>query len=273
MKLKFWKMSGAGNDFVCLDNRSGRVKLTKRQREVLCDRHEGIGADGLLILEKPTSRYPADARMRYYNADGGEAEMCGNGARCFARFVQRATRSRKQELEIQTKAGRIGGRFLSQPVGHVEVDLTPPDWPPQECRVRIAEIPNPIFVLNTGVPHAVVFVDDVENLDIVRLGALIRYDSQFAPAGLNANFVEVRGNSLIVRTYERGVEDETLACGTGVTAVALVAHSVLELTSPVDMTVRSGKRLRVSFQSEGQGVENVRLSGPAEFIYEGEIDV
>lgn len=265
-------MSGAGNDFVCLDNRSGKLRLTKRQRERLCHRQFGVGADGLLILEKSKASSKADVRMRYYNADGGEAEMCGNGARCFARYVQKMKSWKKARLSFDTPAGKITALFCGD---EVQVDLTLPEWPPAEATVDASELPNPLYILNTGVPHAVVFVESIDDLDVISYGSLIRNHAKFAPAGTNVNFVEKRGKRLIVRTYERGVEAETLACGTGVTAVALVAHHVLELNSPIELVVRSGCKLKVFFEFDesGKKVSSVSLFGPADFVYQGEIHV
>lgn len=273
MTLRFIKMSGAGNDFICLDNRTGKLRLTRRQRAALCHRQLGIGADGLLILEKARKNSGSDFRMRYYNADGGEAEMCGNGARCFARYLRQVVPWRRPSVRFDTPAGPIQARFADDLGELVEVDLTLPSWPPGEVAIRMPGLPNPLYTLNTGVPHAVVFVDDIEDVDIRQTGAAIRYHQSFAPAGTNVNFVQKQGNKLLVRTYERGVEDETLACGTGVTAVALVAHHILEMNSPVDLVVRSGKRLKVFFEWSGENLSRVSLRGPAEIIYEGVINV
>ncbi len=273
MKLQFIKMSGAGNDFICLDNRSGKLRLSKSQRVALCHRQLGIGADGLLILEKARKNSSSDFRMRYYNADGGEAEMCGNGARCFARYIRQVVPWRRTSVSFDTPAGPIQARIADAMGGTVEVDLTLPDWPPGEVAIRMPGLPNPLYTLNTGVPHAVVFVDDVEDIDIRQTGSAIRHHAEFSPAGTNVNFVQKQGNKLLVRTYERGVEDETLACGTGVTAVALVAHHVLEMKSPVDLVVRSGRRLKVFFEWSGEHLTKVSLLGPADVVYEGVIDV
>jgi diaminopimelate epimerase len=276
MKVRFIKMSGAGNDFICLDNRSGKLRLSKRQREALCHRQMGIGADGLLILEKPRKSSSSDFRMRYYNADGGEAEMCGNGARCFARFIRTVAGWRRPSVRFDTPAGPIEARFIDSTGKKgeiVEVELTRPEWPPGEVAIRMPGLPNPLYTLNTGVPHAVLFVDDIEDIDIRESGAAIRYHARFAPAGTNVNFVQKQGNKLLVRTYERGVEDETLACGTGVTAVALIAHHVLEMKSPVQLVVRSGRQLKVSFEWSEGALSRVSLVGPATIIYQGEINV
>lgn len=263
-------MSGAGNDFVCLDNRKGDLKLTKKKIADLCHRQFGVGADGVLAIE-PSPKKDADCRMRYYNADGGEAEMCGNGARCFARFYQKASGTKKEKISFNTKAGIIGAEFIKD---QVRVTLTEPfDWN-VERELELAAGTCAVPSVNTGVPHAVRFVDDLEDFDIRKYGAELRYHNGFAPAGTNANFAEIQGPKKIrVRTYERGVEDETLACGTGVTAVALLAHRLKGMKSPIAVKVQGGDTLKVYFDGAGESVSNVRLFGPADFVFKGEIDV
>jgi diaminopimelate epimerase len=268
----FVKMSGAGNDFVVVDNRTLALNLTREQIANLCHRHFGIGADGLLAAE-PAGEAGADFRMRYYNADGGEAEMCGNGARCFARFVEAWPRTEPGRVRFLTQAGLITGEF----VGHeIRVDLTPPTdlkldreadfgW----GRVRFHSI-------NTGVPHAVVEVPDVELAEVMSLGRAIRHSKLFAN-GTNVNFVQATGaGDLVVRTYERGVEGETLACGTGVVAAALIMHRVRNLPLPVRVRVRGGDTLTVGAVTEssvnyGDTFRDVTLTGPATEVYSGTV--
>jgi diaminopimelate epimerase len=269
MKLNFWKMNGAGNDFVCLDNRAKKLRLTRRQIAKLCCRQFGVGADGLLVLE-PGSKL-TDFRMRYYNADGGEAEMCGNGARCFARFAQKITGLRKKQIRFDTGAGPVGAEFFGN---QVRVELTAPHSLKLNQKIETSQGPLTVNSINTGVPHAVLFVDDLEQTDVRRLGAELRHHREFQPQGTNVNFVRVLGpGKLRVRTYERGVEDETLACGTGVTASALIASAVHGFQAPVAVTVRSGATLKVLFKINGASFEAVRLHGPAEFTFKGETDV
>jgi len=265
--LNFTKMNGAGNDFVLLDNRSGAVQLTREQVARLCDRHRGIGADGLFLLI-PCASGKADWAWAFYNSDGSTAEMCGNGARCFARFVQRLTGA-KDGLTIETGAGVIAARFHDT---RVTVDLTAPkDWRLHQ-QLRLQGGPLTVHSLNTGVPHAVVFVPDADQAMVQSVGAQLRYHPHFAPRGTNVNFVQVLGPSAIrVRTYERGVEGETLACGTGVSAAALVSARLHHFTSPVYVTVRGGDTLEVAFEQAGADFGSVRLTGPAEFVFEGAI--
>ncbi|VVM07775.1 diaminopimelate epimerase [Methylacidimicrobium cyclopophantes] len=270
MKIQFTKMTGAGNDFVLVDNRDGRLRLRPDQIARLCDRHFGIGADGMLVAE--TDAKEDRIRMRYYNSDGGEASLCGNGARCFARFLQPLLPgSEGDPLIFLTGAGIVKASFLGE-----EVSISMPD--PESARLRrlVTTRHGPLEVhwIHTGVPHLVVFVRDVERIDVEELGRELRWLPDFAPEGANADFVEVKGpDRIAVRTYERGVEGETLACGTGVTASALVAHLAKGLPSPVSVLVRSGESLRVGFERAGDGFRRVWLQGPATKVFTGEMEV
>lgn len=269
MTLSFTKMNGAGNDFVMLDNRASNLSLDREQIARLCDRHRGVGSDGLLMVEPAANG--ADFRMRYYNADGGEAEMCGNGARCFARYARRIAGVEAESIIFETEAGVIGARFIGD---EVQLAMSVPHSYAPVATLDVAGEPLAVHFLNTGVPHAVVFVEDLESVDIMRLGAGIRYHAQFAPKGTNANFVQVLpSGDISIRTYERGVEGETLACGTGVTACALIHHLESGQPSPVRVTVRGGDTLQVGFQagaSRGE-FQNVTLTGPADFVFDGTV--
>jgi len=268
--LKFTKMNGAGNDFVLFDNRDGAIQLTASAIEKLCDRHRGIGADGVLVLEKAANGNGAPFRMRYYNRDGGEAEMCGNGARCFARFASRVA-GLSEEIAFETMAGVIRARCLGDSVRLVMSE--PRDLLTNRVlRVEGAELT--VHSVNTGVPHAVLFVDDIEQAAVERLGAAIRSHALFAPEGTNVNFIEREGpQTIAIRTFERGVEAETLACGTGVVASALVFHRIMKAVSPIAVRVRGGDLLHVGFEERAGGFENVTLTGPADFVFDGRIDV
>jgi diaminopimelate epimerase len=266
-RLPFVKMTGAGNDFVVVDNRARRFDLSAVQIAQLCDRHFGIGADGLLAVE-PADQDGADFRMRYYNADGGEAEMCGNGARCFARFVQGMPRADAGMVRFLTPAGLIAGEYVE---GEVRVNLTPPGEVRLGQRADFGWGEVEYHFINTGVPHVVIYVADVEKAEIVAPGRAIRRSPIF-PRGTNVNFVHVLdAQNLSVRTYERGVEDETLACGTGVTAAALVTHWVHGLELPLRVRVRGGDVLTVNAQPEGDAFRDVTLTGPAVEVFSGEI--
>lgn len=268
-KLAFTKMNGAGNDFVVLDNRDGSLRLDAARIARLCDRHRGVGADGLLAVEP--ARGTADFRMRYYNSDGGEAEMCGNGARCFAKFAATLLDRPREDLRFETEAGEISAQLL--PNGDVKLGMSAPHSFAEPVVLDLEGTPTEVHFLNTGVPHAVVFVEDLDATDVRKMGALLRYHPHFAPKGTNVNFVrEEPGEGIAIRTYERGVEDETLACGTGVVACALLHHLRSGARSPVSVRVRGGDLLRVEFQPGPRGeFSSVFLQGPADLVYEGRI--
>lgn len=265
MNLEFTKMNGAGNDFVMVDNRDGSLLLNRDQIAHLCDRHRGIGGDGLIAVEG-TTELP---RMRYYNADGGEAEMCGNGARCFARFTARLLGQSKGTLSFMTQVGMIAAELLGD---RVRLLMSEPHSLQLAHSLRVADVELEVHSINTGVPHAVTFVSDLESISVIELGRSLRHHQRFAPAGTNANFVQVLApGSLAIRTYERGVEDETLACGTGVVASALIHHLLTQAPSPVSVRVRGGETLEVGFKLENGHPSAVTLTGPAEFVFTGSI--
>ncbi len=262
-------MNGAGNDFVLLDNRDAALALDRAQIAHLCDRHRGIGADGLLLVEP--AQAGADFRMRYYNADGGEAEMCGNGARCFARYARRVSGHAAASLSFETPAGVIGARCEGE---QVCINMSAPQAYAPAVSLEIEGELLDVHFLNTGVPHAVIFVDDLEAAAVTRLGAAIRYHAHFAPKGTNVNFVQTSApGEIAIRTYERGVEDETLACGTGVVACALLHHLTTGAAGPIHVRVRGGETLRVGFEPGTATGEfrGVTLTGPADFVFDGTV--
>jgi len=260
-------MNGAGNDFVLIDNRDGSVSLSREQISKLCHRQRGVGADGLILLRNAEG--DGDWAWDFYNADGTDAEMCGNGARCFARFAQRHLNGRKS-LSFETLAGVIEASVDGE---SVTVGLTPP----QDFRIgdRIGTSSGELEVhsVNTGVPHAVLFVDDADKAMVSELGHEIRHHEHYAPAGTNVNFVQLTGDgSIRVRTFERGV-GETLACGTGVAAAGLITAKLHGCGSPVRVRVLGGDDLGVAFEPDGDSFANVQLTGPAEFVYSGQIEI
>ncbi|MEP6937037.1 MAG: diaminopimelate epimerase [Chthoniobacterales bacterium] len=266
--LRFTKMNGAGNDFVLLDNRNGDLTLDAAQIGRLCDRHRGVGADGILVVEQPANG--ADFRMRYYNSDGGEAEMCGNGARCFARFVNRLA-GPFQKVSFETPAGVIGATIQGELVCLQMSD-------PTDLRLNLTVEAHGQNVhahfVNSGVPHVVVPVRGLADVDVRNLGSAIRHHEAFAPKGANANFSEKRdAQTIAIRTYERGVEDETLACGTGVVASALIFAATEGAQSPVGVIVRGGPELQVGFRRSGEFFRDVTLTGPADVAFEGSIEL
>jgi diaminopimelate epimerase len=271
MKLKFTKMTGAGNDFVVLDNRNGDVKDGPGLARRLCDRHFGIGADGLLLVETSSK---ADFRMMYYNADGSYGGMCGNGGRCAARFaVINSIAGEQQEFEA------LDWTYAAV-VAKSSVALRMKD--PSGLRTIVLPTSRGTFkgrFVDTGSPHVVLSVRDLGSematLDVEGLGREIRHHREFQPQGTNVNFVQVTGkSSLALRTYERGVEAETLACGTGSIAAAIACWADDLVQSPVTVKVRSGSELVVEFKTRGgKEAADVVLRGPADVVFEGLVEI
>jgi diaminopimelate epimerase len=269
MTLDFTKMNGAGNDFVLIDNRSGAVKLATDQIARLCDRHRGVGADGVILLV-PCQSGKADYAWDFFNSDGSSGEMCGNGARCFARFVQRAAGAPEQ-FSFETIAGVVQASIRGD---RVTIGLTAPQDLKLNQSVPLRSGPQTIHSLNTGVPHAILYVPNADQAMVSEIGPEVRRHPAFGPRGTNVNFVQVLGpNRIRVRTFERGVEGETLACGTGVTASALISSVVHQFTSPVSVLVQGGDTLEVSFQRAGEQFTHVALNGPADFVFTGRVDL
>ncbi len=262
-EVRFSKWSGAGNDFIMLDNRDGAFTATRELISAMCARRVSIGADGLILLE-PSEK--AAVRMRYFNSDGGEVEMCGNGARCFVAFARQlgiSTTPLVFETMERVLSGSTDDETVTVRMG--EVRDTRLDF-----ALNVGGITYQTHFTNTGVPHVVLFCPQVRDVDVDALGRGIRYHEAFEPAGTNANFVHVRNKrTLDVRTYERGVEAETLACGTGVVAAAAIAHLVKNVQPPVDVHVRSGDVLTVGLRREDDRFADVTLSGPAVHVYDG----
>jgi diaminopimelate epimerase len=266
--LRFTKMDGAGNDFILIDNRAGDIHLNGSQIAQLCDRHRGIGADGILLLENPSDH--ADFRMRYFNADGGEAEMCGNGARCFARFANNVARA-EGKISFETPAGVISAELAGD---LVTLQMTEPTDLRLSVPLQIGAHKKIVHFINSGVPHVVVPVSQVGDVDVSREGSALRHHEAFSPKGANVNFIEKRGaHTIAVRTYERGVEDETLACGTGVVASALIFAATENVKGPIAVIARGGDELRVGFEMVDKQFRSVTLTGPAEFVFEGTIEI
>jgi diaminopimelate epimerase len=266
--LRFTKMNGAGNDFILIDNRAGDVHLDRSQIAHLCDRHRGVGADGILLLEK-ASNHP-DFRMRYFNADGGEAEMCGNGARCFARFANKVARAQRK-ISFETPAGVISAELVDD---LVTLRMTEPTDLRLDITLPAENENKTVHFINSGVPHVVIPVARIDDVDVHREGSAIRYHKMFSPAGANVNFIEKRGpKKIAVRTYERGVENETLACGTGVVASALIFAHIEKVNGAVAVIARGGDELQVGFQKIDNQFRNVTLTGPAEFVFDGTVEI
>jgi diaminopimelate epimerase len=264
--ITFTKASGAGNDFVLINNLSGNLDVDFPQlARVVCDRHFGVGADGLLVLEKSNR---ADYSMLYYNADGSWGGMCGNGGRCIARFAHHekiaGTHQKFEALDFLYEA-TVGPE---QVILHMKDPVAfRPEFP-----IDVKDSVVPAFFLDTGAPHVVTFVVDPKFPDVEKVGREIRNHSMFRPEGTNVNFAAVRPHNVVeLRTYERGVEAETLACGTGSVAGALVAAHRFSLTSPVTVRVRSGEELKVHFHGSKGAWTDVRLEGSAHLLYTGSL--
>lgn len=254
-------MVASGNDFVVIE-RSPRptVNSPRILARRICDRKFGVGADGLLILEKSKI---ADVKMRIFNPDGSEAEMCGNGARCIALYVKRP------DIKIETKTGIIETRVNKD---KIKIKLTDPVDLKLNILIKL-NLPLRVNFINTGVPHIVVFVEGLDKIDVVNLGRQLRYHKRFAPFGTNVDFVEILSDkSIKIRTYERGVEDETLACGTGVVASALVTSQVsgVRRHKKINVHSKSGEILKVYFEKIKDEFKDVWLEGKARIVYKGE---
>jgi diaminopimelate epimerase len=257
-RIVFAKMVASGNDFVVMHGYKKLNGLNKLALQ-LCNRKYGIGADGLLLLNKTGSD---SINMRIFNADGSEAQMCGNGARCAALY------SGRKNLNIKTIAGVIKAQVSKD---DVKIRLTDPKNLRTDIKLKINAKSLSVNFINTGVPHVVIPVSGLEKIDASGIGRQVRYNRKFAPAGTNVNFIEViNKNSIKVRTYERGVEDETLACGTGSVASALIFALKTGLQSKVNVLTRSGEILKVYFIRTNNHFSDVWLQGKARLVYKGE---
>jgi len=265
-KINFLKMSGTGNDFIMIDNYEKKEKITVPEIGKICDRHQGIGADGILVIESPPSD-ENDFYMRYYNADGSEAEMCGNGARCIARFAY-IKKYAASKMRFLAKDGEHYAEVRKD--GTVSLSMIDPRDLQKKVDIKTtAGIIKGTFI-NTGVPHFIIPVNDIEKVDVKNLGREIRLHKYFAPKGTNVNFVQAKSGIVNIRTYERGVEDETLACGTGAVAAAVTMHILKNIKKPVTIKTRGGV-LKVNFSSQASRITNVFLEGNAKIIAEGTI--
>lgn len=266
--VPFWKMHGAGNDFIIVDDRSLFFPASNRDWLArIASRHTGVGCEGIILIQLSES---ADFRMRFINPDGTEVAMCANGARCIARLAFELGIA-GSSMSIETGAGPVGAEIVD---GGVRLGMTPPgDWRLNQ-RLSTEERDIPYSFVNTGVEHVVVNVADLgSGIDPISLGPSIRFHPDFAPGGTNANFMDVTGkNTLKVRTYERGVEAETAACGTGIVASALIAARAGKVAAPVEVTAASGCILAVDFRLTDDSAKDVSLLGPAEHAFRGELD-
>lgn len=267
--IKFIKMAGAGNDFIIVD--AQKISNPKKLAVEVCDRTNGIGADGLLLLEKSKI---CDHRMRIINSDGSEAEMCGNGARCMAVYIHNYRKPKKTMFTMETLAGEIIAKVQKKTIATVR--LSDPKDLMEDILLNVGGRTITLNYINTGVPHVVMFVDDLEKTDVTGLGHKIRFHARFQPAGTNVNFVKLLEDDMIgVRTFERGVENETKACGTGSVASALISflkiHPYMQDTTKASLKVRTRSQdvLTVTFDLKDRAVSHVWLQGGVKFIAEG----
>jgi diaminopimelate epimerase len=260
MNIQFFKYQGTGNDFILIDNRYELFpKNNTKLIEKLCDRRFGIGADGLILLENDKI---SDFKMVYYNSDGNESSMCGNGGRCIVAFAKQLN-----VIENETTFMAVDGEHYAKISADGIVSL-------QMKNVEEIKMASDYVFLNTGSPHHITLVDEVKSVPVKEIGSQIRYSDLYGKAGSNVNFVEIISDSLFaVRTYERGVEDETLSCGTGVTAAAIAMNAIGKTTSTEISLLVEGGELKVTFKKEGKKYTEVFLIGPATFVYEGKIQI
>lgn len=259
LKIQFYKYQGAGNDFVMIDDRFENFPQDEKQIQMICDRHFGVGADGLILLQNEDH---SDFKMVYFNSDGRKSSMCGNGGRCIVRFAEYLG-----IIQNETCFQAVDGMHkasIDQEIVHLKM-----------ANVSEVQIFDNHLFLHTGSPHHIEFIDNLEDIDVPNYGKKIRFGAPYFDEGTNVNFVEIlTENSLKIRTYERGVEEETLACGTGITAAAIAAFEAGKIfTNDVNVSAMGGE-LNVKFEkNESGGYENVWLTGPAEFVFHGEIDL
>jgi diaminopimelate epimerase len=274
-KIPFLKMSGSGNDFILIDNRNSMMDKTQLKGFIskVCRRAISVGADGLILIENPdeedVQKGLAHFKWHYYNADGGEAEMCGNGSRCAARFAYLKGIAPKI-MAFRTLVGIIKAEMISD--CQVKVQMSDPKDLRLNFPIDIDGETRKVHFVNSGVPHVVHFLDRIDSIDVFNLGRKTRYHQEFQPAGTNADFAEVLNrHTLKLRTYERGIENETLACGTGAVATALIASELGMAASPVEVQVRSGEILKIYFEKRGDQFIQVFMQGEVRVVYEGEM--
>lgn len=265
--ITFYKMSGSGNDFIVIDNRQkiiGKEDLI-RFIALVCRRKMAVGADGLILIEDSDK---ADFKWHFFNSDGGRAEMCGNGARCAARLSYLKGIA-GPNLTFETDAGLISAQVTER---CVKIKMPDPTGLKLAYEIELTDGPFTLNSINIGVPHVVILVAEIEDLDVVKTGREIRFHRRFQPAGTNVNFIHTNAAGHVsIRTYERGVEGETLACGTGSIAAALVMASEHGLPSPIKVKTKSGDFLTIYFKRKPDGFTDVHLKGDARLIYKGEL--
>lgn len=268
-KIEFVKMQGTGNDFIMLDNRkqifpSQNVELIKG----LCNRRLGIGADGIILIENSKKN---DFKMRILNADGSEAEMCGNGARCAVKYAS-MLKIINNSCSVETVARELKATLN---LNSVKINMGSPMDLKSPINLNYENQEFEVYFINTGVPHAVMFVEDINTTDVFNIGKFLRYHEAFKPKGTNCNFVQITGQSSIkVRTYERGVEDETYSCGTGTCASAIISVLYKELKWPIiSTTIKNDSLIVDSTISKNNEIQEFFLNGPVTVTFNGEVEI
>ena len=263
--IPFYKMVASGNDFVVVDNRRGVVKDAVAFTREICRPHQGVGADGVLVFE---SSKKANFKMRILNLDGSEAAACGNGFRCIALYAHEILKY-SSRMNFESGSGLIEAEV--GPKSSVRVQLVKPRIFEMDGVLELRKQKLRYAFLDTGVPHVVIFVEDLEKAEVFETGKTLRNHARFQPFGTNVNFVEVRKKKEIaVRTYERGVENETLACGTGSVASAVISVLKGYVEAPVPVMTKSGEKLQIDMQRKGDEITKVFLEGKAQFVYKGD---
>jgi len=277
-EISFIKMSGAGNDFIFFDKtQNPKIVLKNNVISLLCHRRNGIGADGIITISDLDG---FDFGMEYYNADGSTGTLCGNGARCAIKYAQISNRTNGNIVRFLSNKLEYSGEILRD--GQIKFNLIPPKQIDENRSVQFEGSEIPASFINTGSPHIVIEISDLhdeemklemDGVDVISIGRKIRNDPEFSPGGTNVNFIKIIDGQIHIRTYERGVEDETLSCGTGSVAAAIIGNKKFGLIPPVSLITKGGDELVVNFDSDKAKFQNVSLTGPAEEIYKGKISI
>jgi len=267
--ISFVKMSGAGNDFILIDKaQNPEIALTNNVISRLCNRRNGIGADGIIII---SGHEEFDFSMEYFSADGSTGTLCGNGARCAIKFARDTGKTKSNYVSFISNEIEYTGELLNN--GLVKFNLKPPANVEENISLEIAGSGISASFLHTGSPHVVIVVDDIDDVQVIKIGREIRYSKSFAPEGTNVNFIETTGKKIFIRTYERGVEDETYACGTGAVAAAIIGNIKFGVKPPISLHTKGGDELVVDFIVDGSDYKNVSLTGPVKEVFNGEISI
>lgn len=279
-KIVFSKFTGAGNDFVLIDKKlNPAFKDSKETISKLSNRRFGIGADGVLLIDDENGY---DFRMHYYNADGNPGSLCGNGARCAIKYSEISGRAETKNVKFLCGGVSYSGELIDNDI--VKFNLLPPSEIKLGMELKVAGRKINASFADTGSPHVVIDITDIpknadtvywsiEELPVYELGKEIRYSEYFAPGGANVNFVYIKDGEVIIRTYERGVENETLACGTGSAAAAVILSKTKNLKPPVKLITKSGETLSIDFSTEDNEIKSLSLTGPAKEVFKGEINL